>query len=42
MFSLFIVLLSSSKSLARERIKCLFLIDEPCMVRPTVIDMNPV
>ena len=36
MFSL--VLLSFSESLA---IKCLFLNDEPCMVRPTIIDMNP-
>ena len=34
-----IALLSFSKSLAR---KCLFLNDEPCMVRPTFIDMNPV
>ena len=37
MFSL-IVILSFSKSLAT---KCLFLNDEPCMVRPTLIDMNP-
>ena len=37
MFNLFIVLLSFS-SLAT---KCL-LNDEPCMVRPTLIDMNPV
>ena len=37
MFSLFIVLLSFSKSLAT---KTLFF--EPCMVRPTVTDMNPV
>ena len=46
MFSLikqvFIVLLSFSESLARDRTKCLFLDDEPCMYRPTVIDMNPV
>ena len=46
MFSLLIVLLSFSISLAREakasdRTKCLFLNDEPCMVRPTLIDMNP-
>ena len=39
MFSLFIVLLSFSKSLARvakvsDQTKCLFLNDEPCMVRP--------
>ena len=43
MFSLikqvFIVLLSFSESLAT---KCLFLNDEPCMVRPSFIDMNPV
>ena len=38
MFSLFIVLLSFSISLAT---KCLILNDEPCMVRPTLIDMNP-
>ena len=38
----FIVLLSFSESLARNRTKCLFLNDEPCMVRPTLIDMNPV
>ena len=43
MFSLikqvFIVLLSFSESLAT---KCLFLNDESCMVRPTLIDLNPV
>ena len=37
MFSL-IVILSFSGSLAT---KCLFLKDEPRMVRPTLIDMNP-
>ena len=42
MFSLFIVLLSFSESLACDRTKCLFLNDEPCMVRPTLIDMNPI
>ena len=42
MFSLFIVLLSFISSLARDQTKCLFLNDEPCMVRPTLIDMNPV
>ena len=46
MFSLvkqvFIVLLNFSESLARDRTKCLFLNDEPCMVRPTLIDLNPV
>ena len=41
MFSLFIQLLSFSKSLARNRTKSLFLNDEPFMVRPTLIDMNP-
>ena len=43
MFSLikqvFILLLSFSESLAT---KCRFLNDEPCMVRPTVIDMTHV
>ena len=42
MSSLFIVLLSFSVSLANERTNCLFLNDEPCMVRPTLIDVNPV
>ena len=37
MFSLFIVLLSFSSSLAT---KFLFLNNEPCMVRPTLIDLN--
>ena len=41
MFSRFIVLLSFSSSLACERTKCLFLNYEPCMVRPTLIDLNP-
>ena len=40
------VLLSFFESLARkakvfDRIICLFLNDEPCMVRPTLIDMSP-
>ena len=39
MFNLFIVSLSFSISLA---IKCLFLNDEPCMVRPSLIELNPV
>ena len=39
MFSLFIVLLSFSSSLAT---KCLFLSDEPCMGRPIITDLNPV
>ena len=47
MFSLFIALLIFSESLAgkamvSDRTVCLFLNDEPCMVRPTRIDMNPV
>ena len=42
MFSQFIVLLSFSESLARDRINCSFLNDEPGMVRPTLNDMNPV
>ena len=43
MFSLikqvFIVLLSFSSTLAT---KCVPLNDEPCMVRPTLIDLNPI
>ena len=43
MFSLikqvFIVLLSFSESLAT---KCVSLNDEPCMIRPTLINFNPV
>ena len=38
MFSLYIVLLSFSESLAT---KFLFLNDESCMVRPTMIGINP-
>ena len=38
----FIVLLSFSESLARDRTKWLFLNDEPRMVRPTLIYLNPV
>ena len=41
MRNLFITLLSFSSSLARDRTKCLFLNDKPCMVRPNIIDMNP-
>ena len=37
----FIVLLSFSKSLAHDRTTRLFLNDDPCMVRLTLIDMNP-
>ena len=36
---MFIVLLTFNEYLAT---KCLFLNDEPCMVRTTLIDMNPV
>ena len=32
----------SRMSLARDRTKCLFLNDERCVIRPTLIDMNPV
>ena len=39
---LFIVLLSFDSSLARDRIKRLFLNDEPGMVEPTFIDTNSV
>ena len=42
MFSLFIILLSFSSSLALQRTKYLFLNDEPCVVRPTLIDLNHV
>ena len=43
MFSLFIVLLSIISIISGPlATKCLFLNDEPCMVRPTLIDMNPV
>ena len=44
MFSLikqmFNVLLSFSSSLAHDQTKCLSLNDAPCMVRPTLIDLN--
>ena len=39
---LFIILLSFTESLARDQTKCLFLNDEPYMVRPTLIEYNPV
>ena len=42
MFSLIIVSLRFSKSLARDQAKCLFLNYEPCMVSPTFIDLSPV
>ena len=42
MFSQFIALLRFSSSLARDPTKYLFLNDEPCVVRPTLINMNPV
>ena len=38
----FIVLLSFSSSLARDRTKYLSLNDEPCMIMPPLIDLNPV
>ena len=41
MLRLFIVLLSFNSSLARDRTKCLSLNGEPCMVRPSLIDLNP-
>ena len=34
-------LLSFSESLVRNQTKCLFLNDEPCMVIPTLIDLDP-
>ena len=37
----FVVLLSSLARVA-DLTKCLLLNDESCMVRPTIIDMNPV
>ena len=39
---MFNVLLSFSESLACDQSRCLFLNDEPCMIRPTLIDLNPV
>ena len=36
---MFIVLLSFSSSVAN---KCVSLNDEPCMVRPILIDLNPI
>ena len=46
MFSLirqmFIVLFSFSSFLKRGRTKCVSLNEEPCMGRPTLIDLNPV
>ena len=38
----FIVLMSFSESLAGNRTKCLFLNSGPCIIRPTLIDLNPV
>ena len=40
MFSLFVVLLSFSSYLALYQTKCLLLNDEPCMIKPTFINMN--
>ena len=39
---MFIVLLSFSESLVHDQTKCLFLNDELCVVRPTLIDLNSV
>ena len=41
MFSLLFVLLSFNSSLTSDQAKCLSFNDEPCMVRPTLIDLNP-
>ena len=38
----FIILLSFSTSLAHDRTKFVSLNDEPCMIRPTLIALNPV
>ena len=38
----FILLFRFSSSLARNPTQSLSLNDEPCMVRPTLIDLNPV
>ena len=38
----FILLFRLSSSLARNRTQSLYLNDEPCMIRPTLIDLNPV
>ena len=40
MFSLFVVLLSFSSYFALYQTKCLLLNDEPCMIKPTFINMN--
>ena len=37
---MFIVLLSFSSSLACGQTKCLYLNDEPCTIRATLIDLN--
>ena len=37
----FVVSLSSLARVA-DLTKCLFLNDEPCMVRPTIVAMNPI
>ena len=39
---MFVVLLRFSEPLARDRTKCPFLNDEPCLAWPTLIDLNPV
>ena len=40
MFRLFVVLLSFSSYLALYQTKCLLLNDDPCMIKPTFINMN--
>ena len=42
MYSVFVAILSFSESSIRDRVKCLFLNNKPCMVGPVLIDMNPV
>ena len=39
---MFIALLRFSEFLVRNRTKCLSLNDEPYMIRPTPIDLNPI
>ena len=42
MFSLFVVLLRFNESLAGDQTNCLFLNDELCMARPTIIYINTI
>ena len=39
---MFIILPRFSSSLARDQTKCVSLNDKPCMIRPTLIGLNPV